>query len=311
MEDTQFYTRVRRMKRIIVAAVFALILLLACLCAVLAWQNARGRAALGLLQQQLQQAAQAARAEPPDAQQPEEQPTAQSGEQALSLAYQSLYPELTVEPQPLAVPAEGTIYLTFDDGPSQNTPELLDVLDEYGVKATFFVVGNQVDRYPELLREIADRGHTIGVHSDCHEYRTIYASVEAFLQDFAGVVQKTEAITGQTVRLFRFPGGSINGYNRDIYMPLIAEMLRRGYVYHDWNVSAEDASSKGKTAAQIAQAVEQQAGRHSYSVALLHDASGRQTTVQALRQLIPLLQQQGYTFEPLDASVQPIIFAYD
>lgn len=178
------------------------------------------------------------------------------------------------------------------------------------MKATFFVVGDQIDRYPETLQDIAARGHTIGVHSDSHDYRRIYQSVEAFLADLSGAAAKVEETTGRQVQLLRLPGGSINGYDQAIWEELLAELLRRGYVYHDWNVSAQDAVSTSVPAASIVETVQRQVAGHDYSVVLMHDAAGRRSTVEALKELIPLLKEQGYTFAALDAGVKPVIFAY-
>ena len=310
MSDEQYARAVRRAKRIIVGAVLAVVLALAAACAALAVTGWRAGRQLDQLEERLGQMEQELGRLEQQAAQPQGDELESEKTPLPDLAYQALYPELAVEPAEMDIPADGTVYLTFDDGPSANTPALLDALDELGVKATFFVVGAQVDRYPEYLQMIVDRGHAIGVHSDCHEYKTIYRSVDAFLQDFAAVAGKVKEVTGQTVAMLRFPGGSINGYDRGIYQPLIAEVVRRGYVYHDWNVSAEDASSQHKSAAQITETVCAQVRTHDYSVVLLHDAAGRQTTIEAVRRFVPALQQEGYTFAALDAGVKPIIFAY-
>lgn len=227
-----------------------------------------------------------------------------------ALEYQTLYPALFSEAAVTASPADKTIYLTFDDGPSGNTLALLDVLDHYNVKATFFVVGSQIPGREEILREVAARGHTIGMHSNSHKYGEIYASVEACLQDYDLLRARILEVTGQAPSILRFPGGSVNGYNQDIYQELVAEMLRRGYAYFDWNVSGQDATSQNKSVADIAGAVVAGAQRHRYSIVLLHDTSLRETSVKAVDQLIPKLQALGYTFAPLDPAVSPIIFSY-
>ena len=98
------------------------------------------------------------------------------------------------------------------------------------------------ERGQEILRRIAEEGHTIGIHTDSHQYRSIYASVEAYLEDFEKVFRKVYEITGVKPEIFRFPGGSVNGYNGAIYQELIAEMMRRGFSYYDWNVSSADAT---------------------------------------------------------------------
>ena len=145
-----------------------------------------------------------------------------------SLEYQELYPDLYVERnEEMFDDVPNSVYLTFDDGPSPVTKDILKVLKEKDVKATFFVVYNDSSEAAELLREIAEEGHTIGVHSTTHIYSQIYSSVEAFLSDFEMTATWIEEVTGNKPEIFRFPGGSINIYNEGIYQTIIAEMLRR------------------------------------------------------------------------------------
>ena len=102
------------------------------------------------------------------------------------------------------------VYLTFDDGPSIYTEEILDILDEYQVKATFFVVGKESDAAKEALRDIVARGHTLGMHSYSHKYSELYASEEAFEADFLKLQGYLEDVTGVKSKVYRFPGGSSN-----------------------------------------------------------------------------------------------------
>jgi peptidoglycan/xylan/chitin deacetylase (PgdA/CDA1 family) len=152
--------------------------------------------------------------------------------------YQLKYPVLYSE-----IPAEfadekKVAYLTFDDGPSARTLEILSILREEDVKATFFVVTQDADA--DILRRIAEEGHSIGIHTNSHKYKEIYASVEDYLDDFQAAYETIYEATSIKPEVFRFPGGSINAYNRSIYQELIAEMLRRGFLYYDWNISCMD-----------------------------------------------------------------------
>ena len=144
------------------------------------------------------------------------------------------------------------VYLTFDDGPSDRTDEVLKILDEKGVKATFFVIGREDETSIQRIKKAAAAGHTIGMHSYSHDYEKIYTSVEDFLDDFYKlfVILRDEA--GVTPTVFRFPGGSLNNYNQGVYKEIIAEMLRRGFRYYDWNLSAEDAAKKSPSASTLA-----------------------------------------------------------
>lgn len=229
------------------------------------------------------------------------------------LPYQKLYPDLYVHKnttQTMETAAVKTIYLTFDDGPSQHTSDILDILDRYNVKATFFVIYHDDENSKNTYREIVKRGHTIAVHSASHQYTEIYKSVEDFLADFDIIYNQIEKVTGVKPELFRFPGGSLNSYNIHIYQELIAEMLRRGFTYHDWNVSGGDADSNATRGSVYANVVEN-VKKHDKSVVLLHDSSSGVATLAALEDIIVDLQDSGYTFAKLDGSVMPFTFAYE
>ena len=173
----------------------------------------------------------------------ETEPEADRSDEQEPLSYQLLYPDFYAPtPLPDIEDAGKTIYLTFDDGPSDRTDEVLKILDEKGVKATFFVIGREDETSIQRIKKAAAAGHTIGMHSYSHDYEKIYTSVEDFLDDFYKlfVILRDEA--GVTPTVFRFPGGSLNNYNQGVYKEIIAEMLRRGFRYYDWNLSAEDAA---------------------------------------------------------------------
>ena len=226
------------------------------------------------------------------------------------IAYQTLYPELMLDPL-TGYTQEQKVYLTFDDGPSERTIEILDVLKQRDIKATFFVVGSNLnsEQGQEILRRMADEGHTIGIHSDSHQYRSIYTSVEDYLNDFKKVYDKVYEITGVKPEIFRFPGGSVNGYNGDIYQELIAEMMRRGFSYYDWNVSSADATGSISADTITKNCL---SGIHAYrrSIVLMHDSAAKKTTAQALPGLLDTLIAEGYEFAPLTRETLPVTFAY-
>ncbi len=225
-------------------------------------------------------------------------------------AYTQLYPELYAPAWDGAqAEYEKAVCLTFDDGPSANTDQILDILERYGVKATFFVVGRTGEADQQRLRDIVAAGHTLGIHSWSHDYRKIYASVEAYLEDFNQLYQWIHQVTGVYPRVFRFPGGSINAYNAGVYQEIIAEMTRRGFVYFDWNVSAQDATATPRPAADIAADCLKGVG-YNLAVVLSHDSAARCTTVQALPAVIEGYRDAGYTFLPLNPGITPIIMGY-
>ncbi len=197
-----------------------------------------------------------------------------------------------------------TMYLTFDDGPSEdNTTAVLDILKKHNIKATFFVVGENVRKHPEVARRIVEEGHTIGIHCNRHEYDVIYESLESYLADFEAAYKAVYEVTGVEVKLFRFPGGSINAYNAEVYEEIIEEMTNRGYIYFDWNGCLEDAGAGTTPEQLIKNARESTLGRKKV-VMLAHDIIYH--TTLCLDELIDSFPE--YKFEPLTEEVKPIQF---
>lgn len=229
---------------------------------------------------------------------------------AAPIAYQELYPELYSTAAEVVgnIPNGKVAYLTFADGPSEVTEDLLDVLDEYGVKATFFVTAQKADKL-DLIGEIARRGHSVGVHSYTHKYRDVYKSVESFLADFSAMYEVIEEQTGVPPHIFRFPGGSVNAYNSGTYQELIAEMTRRGFVYYDWNATASDVDDYA-TVETITTSIINGAKQRRFAIIDCHDGTGRSDTVAAIGPAIEALQAEGYRFEALSPEVTPVHFNY-
>lgn len=223
--------------------------------------------------------------------------------------YQALYPDFYA-PQTYSATSspDNTAYLTFDDGPSGNTDIILQTLQEENVKATFFVVGTDNADNLARMRRIVQEGHTIGMHSYSHSYKKIYASVEAFLKDMYQVFNLIKDTTGVTPTCFRFPGGSINSYNKAVYKDIKAEMIRRGFVPYDWNVSSGDASTTKYTPEQLTGHVLNGIGSKSRIIVLMHDSSSKENTAQAVRQIIIGIREKGFIFAPLDYQTKPILF---
>jgi Predicted xylanase/chitin deacetylase len=196
-------------------------------------------------------------------------------------------------------PPPKTIYLTFDDGPCYNTEILLDILKQYDVKATFFVVGNRAQA--DLIRRAYEEGHSIGVHSYTHVFEEIYASEEAFFADFWATEEVIHAQTGQYTTIFRFPGGGNNTaswFNRGIMTRLTRIMEDMGYRYFDWNVTAGD-SGKGYTEADVKKRVTNGMKAHKdFSIVLQHDIHLK--SVLAVESILKWGKENGYTFLALD-----------
>jgi peptidoglycan/xylan/chitin deacetylase (PgdA/CDA1 family) len=229
---------------------------------------------------------------------------------AADLAYQTLYPNLKVTPPQMQTMQKKVVYLTFDDGPSNRTLEILRILRKQHIKATFFVVGKSDNYSKAIMRQIVKQGHTIGVHTYSHNYQQVYASVEAFLADFNREYNLVYQATGVRPNIFRFPGGSINGHNARLYPQIIAEMIRRGFEYYDWNVSSNDAVTSQNSVANIVQASTMGVGNFSRIFYLAHDSAYKTETVQALPSIIHRYRAAGYKFDKLTNHVKPVRFSY-
>jgi peptidoglycan/xylan/chitin deacetylase (PgdA/CDA1 family) len=224
-------------------------------------------------------------------------------------AYQKLYPDLYAEAPREFTITTGAAYLTFDDGPSEYTADIVNILDSFDIKATFFFSGGDTPEDKRIMKLVADSGHTVAVHSLSHSYTQVYASVESFLEDFNNTYMSVYEATGVKPQIFRFPGGSVNNYNRFVYKEIIAEMTRRGFVYYDWNVSGEDAAETANWTS-IYNHVLDGARLHvdDRAIILLHDSKAR--TVTVVEDVIKAMLDMGYTFEPLTNNVMPVTFAY-
>ncbi|MCM1145558.1 MAG: N-acetylmuramoyl-L-alanine amidase [Blautia sp.] len=197
-----------------------------------------------------------------------------------------------------------TMYLTFDDGPSEeNTTRILDILKARGIKATFFLIGENVEKYPEMARRIVAEGHTIGIHCNIHNYNTLYQSVDSYLEDFEKAHQIVYEVTGVDTKLFRFPGGSVNAYNKKINEAIIDEMTQRGYIYYDWNASLEDAA-KGVTPDRLIQNAMESTLNRKKIIMLAHDVV--YNTSLCLNDLLDSFPE--YAMKPLDETVAPVQF---
>lgn len=220
------------------------------------------------------------------------------------------YPEMYVEQTRWEEPdnEDKVVYLTFDDGPCSTTTQLLDKLDVLGVKATFFVTGlyGTREQIIETLTDIHNRGHELAVHTYSHDYKKIYASVDAFLEDYKLVDDMILEATGERSKIFRFAGGSNTGMNSNIREALLTEMNRRGFVYHDWNASNGDSDGLG-TQGEIDKAIAECRSQNR-SILLMHDAPGKAQVVDELDSIIPTLQADGYRFDVLDETVKPVQF---
>ena len=200
----------------------------------------------------------------------------------------------------------GTIYLTFDDGPKNGTTNvILDILKEEGVKATFFVTNSGPD---ELIKRAYDEGHTIALHTASHTYSIVYASVDSYFNDLNIVSERVKNITGVESKIIRFPGGSSNTvsrkYSSGIMSYLTSEVLKRGYRYYDWNVSSGDAAGGSPTASMIYDNVVSNLSKNRVNMVLMHDI--KTYTRDALRDIIRYGKENGYVFDKITQDTEMI-----
>ena len=207
--------------------------------------------------------------------------------------------------------AGSTVYLTFDDGPSDNTIKLLDLLKKYHCHATFFIVGQNIPGNEAILKRMADEGHVLAVHTYTHDYAAIYKSEAAFWEDNEKTRDLIKKVTGVEAKYMRFPGGASNtisaNYTSGIMSALTGQCKAHGYEYFDWNISSGDANADGLPAKQLYDNI--MAGIHeNYEnpIVLMHDSGAKTTTVTAVAKVLKVGLSEGYSFEALDDTVTPV-----
>lgn len=190
-------------------------------------------------------------------------------------------------------------YLTFDDGPSKSvTPQILNILDQYNIKATFFVLGCNVDKNPDIVRQSYENGHYIANHGYSHVYENIYASSQAVLDEFNRTEQSVRNAIGvqeYSGHIFRFPGGSMGKKYRMVKDEAKILLSNNDILCVDWNALTNDSVGK-PTAESIVNDLKTTVGTKNTVVILMHDTGSKQLTVDTLPQILDYLIEQGYTF---------------
>jgi len=201
-----------------------------------------------------------------------------------------------------------TIYLTFDDGPSSNTLELLSIFEEYGIHATFFVLRQEGSE--DIYRKIIEQGSAIGVHSTSHDYGTIYASLDSFKNDVDSCRSFIKEVTGVESKLYRFPGGSNNQVHATSIFPCVDYITSQGMRFFDWNVSSGDAAQETCDVDFIYNNLNEQIRNRETDtiVTLAHDSWCKTTTVEAVRRLVPELLRDGYRFSEITDDTPAVQF---
>jgi peptidoglycan/xylan/chitin deacetylase (PgdA/CDA1 family) len=194
-------------------------------------------------------------------------------------------------------------YLTFDDGPSLNTVKILDTLKKYNVKATFFVLGKNVEKYPQILKRIVNEGHAVGNHGYSHVYSNIYQSTDSLLEEVKITEEAIARISGIKPNLFRAPGGS--NYRLDSEMR--QALYSREYLIFDWNVSSLDSTSTAPPVDFIVSSVLKGVQGKKSAIILMHDANAKITSAQSVEQIIKGLQKMGYRLDKITENTTPCV----
>lgn len=196
-----------------------------------------------------------------------------------------------------------TVYITFDDGPSANTANVLDILEQADIQATFFVLGNQAKSRPELINSMWEQGHAIGNHTYNHNYDDLYSGFTNFWSQIKQTEEIVRGITGVRPQLIRAPGGTFGHFDHTYFQLL----KQAGYEVMDWTVDSGDSKRKGVPAAEILKASTADL-KSSRVVLLLHDGGGHEESVKALPDIIARYKAAGYVFDVLDERVEPVQF---
>lgn len=219
---------------------------------------------------------------------------------ALFFVAQQYYPMQTTTAN--ATQQKKIAYLTFDDGPSRYTSDVLKILKENNVKATFFVTGSNPDFY-DLIKEEAAQGHAIGIHTFSHDYGKIYSSEDAYFKDVAEMNALIKKEIGHEVKILRFPGGSSNTvsrkYSNGIMSALTKDVEKKGYQYYDWNAANGDGNCYIESSTLVNTALKEIRDQDVVMM-LMHDGSSSKATIDALPTILKSMLRQGYEFKVID-----------
>jgi len=201
-------------------------------------------------------------------------------------------------------PEQPTVYLTFDDGPSKLTPQVLDILQKEGIHATFFALGEEAKARPDLIKRIVAEGHTLGNHTYNHVYNELYSDFQVFWNQIQESETIFDQIAGVRPQLVRAPGGTYTNF--DAYYFYLLEQA--GYTVVDWNVDSGDSTRAHVPVSEIMHTIKSSPKEHEITL-LLHDGAGHESSVEALPQIIQYYKDSGYTFAPITSEVKPKQFS--
>ena len=309
MESKQYSKRIRYLRRLIITTVVAACLIPTCICVILAIRYDRlhteyekSMADLEWYREQFgsERDILATEAEPDG----EDSNIVETTSEGMDVDYATVDVSGAQNPEDI----EGTryVYLTFDDGPSTNTDEILDILEQHNVKATFFVCGKPNAKYTDLYKRIVNDGHTLGMHSYSHKYSELYASLDSFKEDTDKLRIFLYETTGVWSSFYRFPGGSSNTVSKVDMHELTDYLESSDVTFFDWNVSAGD-DKAGANKDTIYANIVNNVPRFKHCVVLMHDAADKKSTVEALPEIIEAIQAMDDTvIVPITEDTLPV-----
>lgn len=211
--------------------------------------------------------------------------------------------------EPLDDCSKKIVYLTFDDGPSENTSKILDILKENNVKATFFIISPYIPSHNEIVKRIYNEGHSLGNHTTDHEFNKVYTSQDSFFNSFNKQQEFIKSLTGYDCTIFRFPGGSKNvlvrnAHGNDFTKNIIVKLEAQGIHCYDWNVDSGDSHANSVPVVTICNNILKEIKNidgtlKNPAIVLMHDCLTKKTTVQALPEIIKIFKDNGYEFDVL------------
>lgn len=203
-----------------------------------------------------------------------------------------------------------TAYLTFDDGPSDVTREIIEVLDQYKIKATFFLIAGQItDEKEDIVKELVEKGHTIGIHTYSHKRKEIYSSVDACLDDFEKAYDRIYELTNIKPTVYRFPYGSQNVSVCNICKEVMEKMEEKGLVFYDWNVDSRDFSGSPSEYSILKNI--SLFSKYNEPVIIMHDSKKNKITAKVLPQVIERIKSAGYEFDTVENRSEPCQYPHD
>ena len=309
MESKQYSKRIRYLRRLIITTVAAACLIPTCICVILAIRYDRlhteyekSMADLEWYREQFgsERDILATEAEPDG----KDSNIVETTSEGMDVDYATVDVSGAQNPEDI----EGTryVYLTFDDGPSTYTDEILDILEQHNVKATFFVCGKPNAKYTDLYKRIVNDGHTLGMHSYSHKYSELYASLDSFKEDTDKLRIFLYETTGVWASFYRFPGGSSNTVSKVDMHELTDYLESSDVTFFDWNVSAGD-DKAGANKDTIYANIVNNVPRFKHCVVLMHDAADKKSTVEALPEIIEAIQAMEDTvIVPITEDTLPV-----